>query len=462
MSGTDHCQLAVIGGGPGGYSAAFHAAEVGLDVQLISAEPGLGGVCLQRGCIPSKHLLEAAECRYRAQEMAERGLHFGEPEIDLEALRQHTDTVIDTLCDGLRVLSEQRRVQLRHGRARFLAPDRLQIDGDDGGELHFEHAIIATGSQPARPDGLPDDERIMDSAAALALDEIPARLAVLGGGFIGLELGTIYHALGSRVVLIEMRERLLPDIDEDLVAPLRARLDERFDRIRCKTALERVETGADGLYLRLGTGDELQVDRLLIAIGRRPRSDDLGLEHTAVICDQDGHIRVDHQGRSDDPRLFAVGDVCAAIPLAHNAIHQGRVAAETIAGMRGASRDFRAVPAVVYTDPQIATCGLSEQAALVQERPVQVHHQAWRTCGRAHALGATDGVSKLITDPDSGRLLGAGIVGRQAESLIGEAVVAVELGATLTDLHLTQHPHPTLCETLGEAASASVAVAIHG
>ena len=466
-------QLLVLGDGPGGYAAAFRAADLGLDVTLVSNEARMGGICLLRGCIPSKALLHLAELAGGAREAADMGLDFGldeaGPRWDLERVRDWTEGVVGKLSDGLAQLCERRGIQRIRGRGAFAGPRRLLLSDSDYSSVEFEHAIIATGSRPIAPPGIElrpgrqPSGRIMDSAGALALADIPPRLLVVGGGYVGLELGSVYAAAGSRVTVIEMAERLLPGTDADLVRPLHDRLAERFESIRLGTRLEAADDDDDQVRVSLTTldGDEqTSFDRVLIAIGRRPNSDDLGLEAAGVDTDGRGHIRVDAERRTSARNIFAIGDVAGEPQLAHKAMHEGRVAAGVIAG-RPAAFDARAVPAVIYTDPQIAWCGLTEDQAEQQGREVAISRFPWHASGRALTMGAADGLTKLVLDPGTGRVLGFGAVGRGAEGLVAEGMLAVEMGALAEDLALGVHPHPSLSETIGESAERFLGMPTH-
>lgn len=460
-------QLLVLGDGPGGYAAAFRAADLGLDVTLVSAEARMGGVCLLRGCIPSKALLHLAEVGAMAAEAADKGLDLPEqpPAWDLERVRNWTDGVVEQLTDGLAELCEQRGIRRIRGRGHFAGPKRLLLADADTSSIDFEHAIIATGSRPA---GLPGIEpsaegRIMDSTGALALADLPERLLVVGGGYVGLELGSVYAAAGSRVTLIEMADRLLPGADADLVEPLHAHLEHLFESIRLETRIDSAEEANDRVQVSL-TGpdgsDQATFDRVLVAVGRRPNSDELGLDAAGVETDDAGHIRVDAERRTSAQQIFAVGDVAGGRQLAHEAMAEGKVAAAVIAG-QPAAVDPRAVPAVVYTDPQVVWCGLTETEAEAQGTEVRISRFPWRSSGRALSLGAADGLTKLVLAPDTGRVLGFGAVGRGAEHLVAEAMLAVEMGAVAEDLALAVHPHPTLAETLGESAERFLGHATH-
>lgn len=451
----ERTDLVVVGGGPGGYAAAFRAADLGLEVTIVSDEPRLGGVCLLRGCIPSKALLHLAEVLRLTEEAEGMGVSFGEPKIELDAVRGWKDEVVDGLVSGLESIADQRGVQIVQGRARFDASRRVHVE--DAGFIEYQQAIIATGSRPTPLPGTEFGGRIMSSDGALGLPDLPERLLVVGGGYIGLEMGTVYAALGSRVTLVEMVDRLMPNADEDLVEPLAGRVDELFEGVHLNTKVSEVRQTDDGVEVAFDgddAPDETTFDRLLVAVGRQPNSDNLGLEDTDVDLDEDGFMLVDEQRQTADERLYAIGDVTGGKLLAHEAMHEGIVAAEAIAGEPSAY-DVRAVPAVVYTDPAIAWCGLTEQQAAAEGREVKVARFPWRASGRALTMNAaSEGLTKLIIEPESQRVLGWGIVGRHAEAMIAEGVLAVEMAAVARDLALSVHPHPTLSETVQEVAQA--------
>ena len=448
-------EVVVIGGGPGGYAAAFRAADLGLDVTLIGEEERLGGTCLLRGCIPSKALLHPAELMERVAEAGAMGLDYPDPEVDPERLRKHKEGVVASLSDGLAELCKQRGVQWLRGRARFESSEAIRVEGPETTTLKFRHAIVATGSRVRVPDALRGSGggRVMTSDEALELPEVPDRLLVIGGGYIGVEMGSVYAALGSRVTLVQGGERLLSSVDADLVRPLQKRLEARFETLHFNTRVQGLEEDGDGVRARIGDADEAEpFDRVLVATGRAPNTDELGLENTAVERDEDGALRVDEARRTGDPKVYAVGDAAGGMLLAHKAMHEGWVAAEAIAG-RAAAFDARAVPAVVYSDPQVAWCGLTEQEAEARGLDIRVLRFPWAASGRAVSVGAaTDGLTKLLVEPESGQLLGMGVVGREAENLIAEGALAVEMGAMAEDLARTVHAHPTLSETVGEAA----------
>ncbi len=462
-------QLAIIGAGPGGYAAAFLAADLGIDVALIDVDPRLGGCCLLRGCIPSKALLHVVRTMADAKHLAAWGITYADPTIDLDTIRAQKDKVVGTLAAGLEQLSSKRNVRVIRARATFHDSRTLGLK-PAGGEpldddrLHFDHCILATGSSPTRLLD-PQIDRAIDSTAALALPEVPRSMLVVGGGYIGLELGTVYAALGTRVWVVELTDGLLPGVDSDLVKPLHKKLQQDFQAIRLATKI--VETHAHGgsIEVRLqGTAphsaaeDHLRFDRVLVCVGRHPNTENLGLENTQVRLDGRGFVLVDQRQRTADPHVLAVGDVAGQPMLAHKATHQGKVAVEAIAG-RAAAFQPGAIPAVVFTDPEIAWAGLTETEAKGQNRPVCVARFPWAASGRAHAVGRTEGMTKWLIDPQSDKLLGCGIVGPGAGELIAEAVVAIELGAAAGDLARAIHPHPTLSETLSAAAEVHLGTA---
>ncbi len=444
--------VVVLGGGPGGYSAAFRCAELGLEAIVVDAGKRLGGACLWEGCIPSKALLHVAALLGEAERAREFGVDFGEPRVSLDPLRKWKgERVIGKLARGLAAVARQKGVDVVGGQGVFEEPRTLRVEGEEPQKIRFKHAIIATGSAPAGLPGLDGlSERIMDSTAALDLPEIPERLLVVGGGYIGLELGQVYAALGSRVTLVEMLDGLLPGVDRDLVQPLARRCERLFAAVHLGTTLAGLRESASGLEARLGEATAA-FDRVLIAVGRRPQTAGLGLEVTQVQTDARGVIAVDERCCTSDPRIYAVGDVTGEPMLAHRAMRQGKVAAEAIAG-RAAAFDNVAVPAVVFTDPEIAWCGVTESEAAQAGRAVKVAKFQWAASGRAATLGRAEGLTKLIADPGSGRLLGVGIVGPGAGELIAEGTLAVECGLTAEDVAATIHTHPTLSESLMEAA----------
>jgi dihydrolipoamide dehydrogenase len=460
-------KLAVVGAGPGGYAAAFLAADLGVEVTLIDDAPNPGGVCLYRGCIPSKALLHAAKVIQDARVAADFGIKFGPPRTDLKKLRAWKDGVVTKLTGGVGLLAKQRKVRYVQGRASLLDAGTLRIEVKGGSEtLSFEHLILAAGSRPAMLPGLPSKSaRILDSTSALALPRVPKSLLVIGGGYIGLELGSVYAALGSRVTVVEMMPALLPGVDPDLAAPLAKRLEKEFASIRLKTRVAAIKEASNGLRVEFegeGAGGKAEhFEMALVAVGRRPNSDFPGLDKTKVELDGRGFLRTDAQRRTAEASIFAIGDLAGEPMLAHKASHEGRVAAEVVAGHNKVVFDARAIPAVVFTDPEIAWCGLTETAAKQQGREVTVARFPWAASGRALTLGRSDGFTKLLLDPKTERVLGVGIVGPGAGELIAEGVLAVEMAATARDLALSIHPHPTLSETLMESAEVFFGTATH-
>ncbi len=452
---VDEVEVAVLGGGPGGYSAAFRCAELGLETVVIDAAQRLGGACLFEGCIPSKALLHVAAVLSEVERAKEFGVDFGEPRISLDPLRKwKQERVVGKLARGLTAVAKAKGVAVIGGHGVFEDSSTLRIEaGETLRKVRFKHAIVATGSRPSGLPGLTlQSERVMDSTAALELPDIPARLLVIGGGYIGLELGTVYATLGSRVTLVEMTDGLLPGVDRDLVQPLQRRVDKIFAAIHLGTKVAALrETGAQ-IEADLEGRETERFDRVLVAVGRRAQSDGLGLEVTRVRLTERGRfVQVDERCRTEDPRIYAVGDVTGEPMLAHRAMRQGKVAAEAVAG-RLAAFDNVAIPAVVFTDPEIAWCGLSEAQAKGQGLTVKVAKFQWAASGRAATLGRSDGLTKLVADAASGRVLGVGIVGPGAGELIAEASLAVETAALVEDVAVTIHAHPTLSESLMEAA----------
>jgi dihydrolipoamide dehydrogenase len=458
-------ELLVIGSGPGGYAAAFRAADLGLDVTLVDTAPRPGGVCLYKGCIPSKTFLFLSELIFDADRAKTMGVAFDPPRVDLAGLRRWKAEVIEKMARGLMSLTQRRGVQLIRGRAEFESSDSVRLHEAEIRRIRFRRAIIATGSRPIPFPGteFAAGRRIMSSTGALTLADIPASLLVLGGGYVGLELGTVYAALGSRVSLVELQDRLLPGVDADLVAPLHQRLKTIFADIWLNTRVKGLREDESGVAVSLegaATETEQRFDRVLVAIGRKPATEGLGLEHTRVQLDAKGFIRVNGQQHTSDERIFAVGDAVGGMMLAHKASYEGKVAAEVIAG-KPASFDVRAIPAVVYTDPQIAWCGITEEQAQQQNLAVKVQRFPWKFSGRATTMGAAEGLTKIIAEAESGRILGMGITGRDTEGLIAEGVLAIEMGALAEDMAASIHPHPTLSETESEAAELFLGHATH-
>ena len=455
---NDHTQLVVIGGGPGGYAAAFLAADLGMKVTLVNPEPNPGGVCLYRGCIPSKALLHVAKLISETRQAEKWGVQFGEPRIDLPKLRAWKEDVVQKLTGGLGMLTRQRKITYLQGYARFLDAHRLAVDLTNGNkkELTFEYAIIATGSRPAWIPGFPPpDERIMDSTAALELKDIPEKLLVVGGGYIGLELGSVYAALGSRVTVVEMLPGLLPGADRDLVRYLEKQLQRTFEAILLNTRVVQLKSTGKSVKVKLEgekvTEKEQVFDRVLISVGRKPNSRGFGLENTRISVNEKGFIETDIQRRTAEPHIFAIGDVAGEPMLAHKASAEGRVAVEAIAGKKAAFEPA-AIPAVVFTDPELAWAGLTETQAREEGIPVEVTRFPWAASGRALTLDQPEGLTKLVIDSRNERILGVGIVGSGAGELISEGALAIEMASLASDLKWTIHPHPTLSETLMEAA----------
>ena len=458
MSENSNLRIAVIGGGPGGYAAAFFAADLGMKVTLIDPETNPGGVCLYRGCIPSKALLHVAKLIGESRHAANWGIEFGEPKIDVARLRSFKEGVVKKLTGGLGLLAKQRKVEYIQGTASFENSNTLRVAKASGREEShsFDRVIIATGSRPSVIPTLKlDTPRMMDSTGALELGEVSGSLLVIGGGYIGLELGTVYAALGARVSVVEMLPGLLPGADRDLVLPLHKRMEKIFDSIMLNTTVAAVKLESNGIRVTFDGPDvkerEKVFDHVLVSVGRRPNSAISGLDKTQVKVGPRGFIQVNKQLRTDDPLIYAIGDVVGEPMLAHKASHEGRTAVEAIAGEKVAFEP-NAIPAVVFTDPEIAWCGLTETQAQKEGRDVKVVRFPWAASGRALTLDRPEGMTKLLIDAKTERLLGVGIVGVGAGDLISEAVLAIEMGALAKDVELTIHPHPTLSETLMNAA----------
>ena len=458
MADAPNIHIAIIGGGPGGYAAAFLASDLGLKVTLIDPELNPGGVCLYRGCIPSKALLHIAKLIDETRHAKNWGIEYSDPKIDLAQLRSWKEGVVKKLTGGLGVLSKQRKVEYIQGRAAFENSNTLRVSRANGAEdsLTFDRIVIATGSRPAIVPSLKlETPRMMDSTSALDLNEVPGTLLVVGGGYIGLELGTVYAALGSKVSVVEMLPGLLPGADRDLVLPLHKRIEKIFDSILLNTTVAAVKEESGGIRVTFD-GPEVKereklFDKVLVSVGRKPNSEIRGLEKSQVKVGERGFIQVNKQLQTDDPAIYAIGDVVGEPMLAHKASHEGRTAVEAIAGHKVAFEP-NAIPAVVFTDPEIAWCGLTETQAQKDNREIKVAKFPWGASGRAMTIDRTKGMTKLLIDPQTERVLGVGIVGVGAGELIAEGVLAIEMGALAKDIALTIHPHPTLSETVMESA----------
>ena len=458
-------EIVVLGAGPGGYTAAFYAADKGKKVTLVEQSPRLGGICLNSGCIPSKALLHATAVLREAKESAARGIDLGEPKIDLDKLRTWKESILERLGQGIKALAQKRNVQLIHGRGHFEDSHTLRVETGEGQKfLNFEKAIIAVGSKPAMPSAFDlGNKRIMTSTEALEIQDIPHDLLVVGGGYIGMELGTVYATLGSNVVVLEALPSILTGVDPDLVRPVSRAAQKAFKEIRVNTKVLKMATA--GKQIKVTTEIDKQqreelYDGVLVSVGRAPNYGDLGLENTRVTKDDKGFIKCNPQQQTDDLDIYAIGDVNGGALLAHRASKEARIAVEAILGESSAFENV-IIPAVVYTDPEVAWCGLTETEAKQKEIDVKVAKFLWGASGRALTLDRPDGLTKLIIDPDSERILGVGIVGTGAAELISEGVLAVEMGATARDLAESVHPHPTLSETLMEGAEVFYGTATH-
>ena len=458
-------RVAVVGAGPGGYAAAFYAADLGMDVTLIDPEKNPGGVCLYRGCIPSKALLHVAKVLDEAAHASEWGIEFGKPKISVDKLRGYKNKVVEKLTGGTGQVAKLRKVNYLQGWASIAGPTRLQVKTASGDQrVDVDYIILATGSEPTRIPALSiNSPRVMDSTGALDLPEIPGSLLVIGGGYIGLELGSVYAALGTKVSVVEMTDGLLPGADRDLVRILAQRVEKTFDKVMLSTKVLSMKTKGNSVVVSLESANgalEASYDYVLVAIGRRPNARVPGLEKTAVQVTDRGFIQTDFQRRTEEPTIFAIGDVAGEPMLAHKASHEARVAVEAIAGHK-AIFEPQAIPAVVFTDPEIAWAGLTETQAEKEGRQVDVAKFPWGASGRAISIDRVDGMTKLVIDPKTERVLGVGIVGSGAGELISEGVLAIEMGATAADVKLTIHPHPTLSETVMEAAEQFFGTATH-
>jgi dihydrolipoamide dehydrogenase len=452
-----HSKLVVLGGGPGGYAAAFLAADLEMEVTLVEAEPRLGGTCLLRGCIPSKALLHVARVINETHEMSDWGLKFDKPAIDLAAMRARKEKVVNTLAGGLKQLARQRKVRVIQARGVFDNSQTLRLEGGEGiddPKLTFDHCIVATGSLPTRIPAFDiPSQRVMDSTGALELPDIPESLLVVGGGYIGLEMGSVYAALGTKVSVVELTSGLLPGADRDLVKPLHAKLEKQLAAIYLDTKVEGLVDKGEAIEVKFAGPDGSRSERysrVLVSVGRKPNTRGIGLEKTKVELDERGFIKVDRKLRTADPYLLAIGDVAGEPMLAHKATHEGKVAVEALHG-GPAEFDALAIPAVVFTDPELAWAGLTEEQAKQQDRKVQITRYPWGASGRAQAIGRTEGLTKMVIDPDTERVLGIGLVGPNVGDMISEAVLAIEMGATVRDITESIHPHPTLSETFAGA-----------
>ncbi|GHF03208.1 dihydrolipoyl dehydrogenase [Aliiroseovarius zhejiangensis] len=454
--GDIHGEVVVLGSGPGGYTAAFRAADLGKKVVLIEKDSNLGGVCLNVGCIPSKALLHAAKVISEADEMGEHGIKFAKPKVDLKKLRSWKESVVNQLTGGLSGLAKVRKVQVVNGYGRFSGPNMIEVQTDDGlTKVSFDQCIIAAGSEPVTLPFIPhDDPRVIDSTGALELEDVPKRLLVLGGGIIGLEMATVYDALGSKVTIVEFMDQIIPGADKDIVKPLHKRIEGRYEAILTKTKVTAVEAQKKGLKVTMEGPDGEKTDtfdKVLVAVGRKPNGHMVDAEKAGVAVDERGFINVDNQQRTGVPHIFAIGDVVGQPMLAHKAVHEGKVAAEVAAGEKRFF-DARVIPSVAYTDPEVAWVGVTETEAKAQGIKVGKGSFPWAASGRSLSLGRSEGITKLIFDEEDDRVIGAGIVGPNAGDLIAEVALAIEMGADAVDLGHTIHPHPTLSETVNFAA----------
>jgi dihydrolipoamide dehydrogenase len=457
--------LVVLGAGPGGYAAAFYAAEMGKNVVMVEMDERLGGVCLNRGCIPSKALLHAAKLISEAEESGFRGIHFEKPRIDLDQMRKWKNGILDRLSTGIVSLAQRRNVEVLKGRGYFEDGKTLRVETAEGQKfITFTNAIIATGSRSAMPPAFDlGNKRIMTSTEALEVEEIPEKLLIVGGGYIGMELGTVYNTLGSSIVLVEALGSILQGADADLTRPIVKYAETHFKEVRVNARVHKMATSGKQVKVTIewnGATKEELYDGVLVSVGRAPNSRDLGLENTKVVLDEKGFVKVDERQRTGEPAIFAIGDVAGGVLLAHKASKEARVAVEVICGEYSEFRDI-IIPAVVFTDPELAWCGVTEHEARERGIAVEVAKFPWSASGRALSFDRTDGMTKILIDPKTERVLGVGIVGAGAGELIGEGVVAIEMGATARDLAESVHPHPTLSETISEAAEMFYGVATH-
>ncbi|OUU78954.1 MAG: dihydrolipoyl dehydrogenase [Gammaproteobacteria bacterium TMED78] len=449
--------LVVLGSGPGGYTAAFRASDLGLDVILIEKSPTLGGVCLNVGCIPSKALLHAAKVIEESKDMKNKGIDFGEPKIDLSKLKSWKESVVGQLTSGLSNLAKKRNVIVLNGEGAFISSNEIKVtNGDVSTIVSFDQCIIAAGSEPSRIPNFPDDPRIIDSTGALDLEDIPARLLVVGGGIIGLEMATVYESLGSKVTIVELTDNLMPTFDRDLVKPLHKIMKQKYEEILLGTKVSSLEAKKDGIYASFKGGQSSSAkkekfDKVLIAVGRTANGLAIDAEKADILVDSKGLISVDNQQRTNQSHIFAIGDIVGEPMLAHKATHEGKVAAEVVSGLKSFF-DARVIPSVAYTDPEVASVGLSEDQAKEKNIEYEKGVFPWAASGRSLALGRSEGLTKLIIEKGTKKILGAGIVGSNAGDLIVEVGFAIEMDATVDDIGLTIHPHPTLSETIGFAA----------
>ncbi len=458
-------EIVVVGAGPGGYAAAFYAADLGRKVILVEREKRLGGVCLNRGCIPSKALLYATHQIVNARESEHRGITFTAPTVDLPKLRAWKESILEKLSGGVSFLAQKRGVQVIRGRGYFENSQMMRVETEQGQQfIQFDTAILAVGSLAAMPKAFDlDNPRIMTSTEALEVEDIPENLLVVGGGYIGMELGTVYAALGSKIVLVEALENVLAGADPDLARPVVANAKKTFKEIRLKARVTKMSTAGKQIKVEMefdGKKVEEFYDRVLVAVGRVPNSADIGLENTNVTLDEKGFVKVNHKQQTDDPNIYAIGDIAGGILLAHKAHKEARIAVEVINGESSVFENI-VIPAVVFTDPELAWCGLTEAEAKERSIKYEVSKFPWSASGRAMSFDRTDGMTKMLIDPESERVLGVGIVGANAGELISEAVLGLEMGATAEDISLTVHPHPTLSETLMECAEAFYGYATH-
>ena len=454
--GDIHAEVVVLGAGPGGYTAAFRAADLGKQVVLIERYENLGGVCLNVGCLPSKALLHVARVLTEAEEVEHHGITFAKPHIDISKIRTWKESVISKLVGGLSGMAKQRKVQVVHGTAKFSSANSFVVETSDGKKnITFENAIVAAGSSVVRIPGFPyDDPRLINSTGALALTDVPKRMLIIGGGIIGLEMAAVYDALGSNISVVELADGLIPGADRDLVRPLHKRIDKRYEAIYLETKVSRIEAKKEGLQVTFEGNNaptSQLYDRVLMAVGRRPNGREINAEAAGLIVNDRGFIPVDKQQHTNIPHIYAIGDIVGNPMLAHKAVHEGKVAAEVIAGYKS-SFDALTIPSVAYTDPEISWMGLTETQAKAQGIPYEKASFPWAASGRALSIGRDEGLTKVLYDPQTMRILGSGIVGINAGELLGESILALEMGADMQDLALTIHPHPTLSETIGFAA----------